>query len=52
MKVVTVQKVSNFYAPKVYAELEKFYQNDDNYECYYVQIDTNVNVDNGYFGTE
>lgn len=47
--VLNVQKVSNSYAPKVYPELQKFFQNENNYECYSVKINTQVKEDNGYF---
>lgn len=49
VQVLNVQKVSNSYAPKVYPELQNFFQNENDYECYYVQINTQVNEDNGYF---
>lgn len=50
VQVTSVQKVSNLYAPKMYPELQNFYYNENNYECYAVEIDTKVNEDNGYFG--
>ena len=47
--VLTVKKVDNSYAPKVYPELMKYFSSESTYECYKVDVDITVNEDNGYF---
>ena len=47
--VLSVEKVDNSYAPKVYPELMKYFSSESTYECYKVDMDITVNEDNGYF---
>ncbi|NLL39835.1 MAG: hypothetical protein GX254_09670 [Clostridiales bacterium] len=47
--ILSIVKVSNIYATKFYTELLSFLDNEDDYECYQVGINTRVNEDNGYF---
>lgn len=47
--VLSVEKVDNSYAPKVYPELMEYFASESTYECYKVDMDTDVNQDNGYF---
>lgn len=47
--VLSVNKVDDSYAPKIYPELMDYFTDESNYECYKVDIATTVNEDNGYF---
>ena len=47
--VLSVEKVDNSYAPKVYPELMEYFADESTYECYKVDMATTVNEDNGYF---
>lgn len=47
--VLSVEKVDNSYAPKVYPELTEYFSSESTYECYKVDMDITVNKDNGYF---
>lgn len=46
--VVSMEKVSNRYAPKFY-ELAEYFESEDDYETYLVGIDMDVNENNEYF---
>ncbi len=47
--VISVEKVGNEYAPKVYPELMDFFADESLYECYKVDLQTTVKEGNGYF---
>lgn len=54
IEVLEINRVPNSNAPWVYTELRSYYENEANYACYRILIETSVNVDNGYYsnGTE
>lgn len=47
-EVLSIEKVSNAYAP-IYDELNSVYDSENDYECYLVGVNTQVENDNGYF---
>ena len=51
VNVISIEKVSNDYAPKVYPELMDFFADETAYECYKVTLRTTVAQANSYFFT-
>lgn len=49
--VIEVVKVENEYAPKMYPELQVYYESEYSYECYKVTVSLSAKEDNGYFST-
>lgn len=47
--MLSIEKVDNSYAPKIYPELIEYFASESTYECYKVDVDITVNEDNGYF---
>lgn len=48
-EVISVTQIDNCYAPKMFPELQAYYENEATYECYKVNVNLDVKADNNYF---
>lgn len=48
-EVISVARVANVYAPKMYPELQEYFERETTYECYKVDVVLDVKAENAYF---